>query len=78
MKEIKSLKNWKWKIEAMKKTPTERFLGMKNLGKWAEITDASITNNVQEMEKKNSGIEVMMEEINTFVKVDTKSKMFMT
>jgi hypothetical protein len=30
------------------------------------------------MEKKNSGIEVMMEEINTFVKVDTKSKMFMT
>ena len=51
---------------------------MKNLGKWAKITDASITNNVQEMEKKNSGIEVMMEEINTFVKVDTKSKMFMT
>jgi arginine deiminase len=36
---------------------------MENLGKRIETTDISITNRIQEMDKRNSGLEDMIEEI---------------
>jgi hypothetical protein len=41
---------------------------MENVGKGTGTTDASITNSIQEMEEKISGIEDMIEEIDKSVK----------
>ena len=45
---------------------------MENLGKRSGGTDASITNRIQEIEERISGIE----DINTLVKQNAKSKNF--
>ena len=45
------------KIEATKKTQTERILEMENLGKRTETTDTSITNKIQEIEDGTLGVE---------------------
>ena len=47
---------------------------MENLGKQTGTTDASITNRIQEMEERISGIEDMLEEINSLVKGNVESK----
>ena len=49
----------KMAIEAIKKTLTDKIMGMENLGKLAKTTDASITNKIQEMEERTSAIEDM-------------------
>jgi hypothetical protein len=51
---------------------------MENLGERTETTDISITNRLQEIEEINSGIENMIQEIDTSVKENAKSKKFMT
>ena len=51
---------------------------MENLGKRAGVTDASITNRIQEMEERISGIEDTIENIDTAVKENTKSKKHLT
>ena len=47
---------------------------MENLGKRAGVTDASITNRIQEMEERISGIEDTIENIDTSVKENSKCK----
>ena len=47
---------------------------MENLGKLIGTTDASITNRIQEMEERISGIEDVIKEIDTSVKENIKSK----
>jgi hypothetical protein len=52
-------------IETIKKTQMEANLETENLGKRSGITDVNTTNRMQEIEKKNSGVEDMVEEIDT-------------
>ena len=51
---------------------------MENLGKKIGTTDISITNSVKEMEQRISDAEDMKNEINTPVKENVNSKIFMT
>ena len=44
---------------------------MGNPGNWTGITDASINNRIQEMGERISGIEDMIEEIDSLVKKKT-------
>jgi hypothetical protein len=46
----------------------EANLEMKNLGKRSGITDISITNRIQEIEERISGVKDTVEEINTTIK----------
>ena len=50
---------------------------MENLGKRTGTTDTSITNRIQEMEDRISGVEDRTEEIDTSVKENVKSKKFL-
>ena len=54
----------KVEIEAIKKTQTNGILEMENLGKRTGPTDANITNRIQKMKERISGIEDTREEIN--------------
>ena len=47
---------------------------MENLGKRTGTTDASITNRIQEMEERISGINNTIQEIDTSIKENTKCK----
>ena len=47
----------------MKKIQKEAALEMDNLGKRSGVTDASITNRIQEVEERISGIEYTIENI---------------
>jgi hypothetical protein len=49
-------------------------LEMENLGKKSGITDVSITNRIQEIEERISGIENMVEKIDITVKEYSKYK----
>ena len=68
--ELKEMnENLKTKIEEIKKTQTMGNLEMENLGKSTGATDTSITNRMQKMEERISGIV----DIDTPVK-DVKTK----
>ena len=62
----------------IKKTQTGGIMGMKNLGKRTGTTDANITNRIQEMKRRISGIKDMIEDIDTSIKENVKSKKFLT
>jgi hypothetical protein len=51
---------------------------MENLGKRSEVTDASITNRIQETEERNSGVEEILQDIDTTVKENTKHRELLT
>jgi hypothetical protein len=51
---------------------------MENLGKRSEITDVSITNRIQEVEERISGVVDTVEEIDTNVKENSKHKILLT
>jgi methyl-accepting chemotaxis protein len=53
-------------------------MGMKNLQKKTGTTDANITNRIQEMKRRISGIKDMIEDIDTSIKENAKSKKFLT
>ena len=55
-------------VEIIKKTQIEANLEMKNQGKRSGITDVSITNRIQEIEERISGVKDTVEEINTTIK----------
>jgi predicted nucleic acid-binding Zn-ribbon protein len=56
----KIVQDLKIEVEAIKKTQSEGILEMENLG----TTELSITNRIQEMEERISGIEDAIEEVN--------------
>ena len=62
----KTIQDLKMEIEAIKKTQVEATLEMENLGKRTGTTDASITNRIQEMEERISGIEDIDTSVNRF------------
>jgi hypothetical protein len=53
-------------------------LEMENLGKTSEITDVIITNIIQEIKERISGVEITTEEIGTTVKENSKLKKILT
>jgi restriction endonuclease len=74
----KIVQDLKLEIEAIKKIQPEGILEIENLGKRTGTTDTNITNRVQEMEERLSGVEDMIEEIDTPAKENVKSKKFLT
>lgn len=56
----------------------EEIMERKNLGKKTGTTEVSITNRLQEMEERISGVEDTMEEIDVSVKENVKSKKSLT
>ena len=79
VKEInKIVPNLKTEIKAIKKAQTEGTLEMDNLGKRTKTTDASITQRIQEMEERISGVEDRIEEIDISVNENVKAKNFLT
>ena len=65
----KSTQCLKMEIESVKETQIEGNLEMKNWGSWTRDSEASLSNRIQEVEEKTSGIEDKMEEIETSQKV---------
>jgi uncharacterized coiled-coil protein SlyX len=65
-------------LEIIKKSQGETALELENLGKRSGIIDASITNRIQEIEERISGAEDTIENIDTAVKENTKSKKLLT
>ena len=53
----KARQDLKFKIETIKKCQREITLEIENLGKGSGVIDASITNRIQEIEKRISGAE---------------------
>ena len=51
---------------------------MENLGNRPGITDVSISNRIQEVEERISGVEDTVEEINTILKENSKHKKLLT
>jgi uncharacterized coiled-coil protein SlyX len=70
----KVIQDLKVEVEPIKKIQMQASLEMENLGKRSGITDVSITNKIQEMEDRISGIEDTIEEIDTTVKENSKCK----
>jgi hypothetical protein len=60
-------------IETIKKSQRETTLELENLGKRSGVIDTSITNRIQEMEKRISCAEDTIENIDTTVKENAKS-----
>ena len=57
----KTVQDLKIEIEAIKKSQMEAILEMENLGKRTGTAEVSITNRIQEMEERISGIEDTIE-----------------
>ena len=73
----KTVQDIKMEIEAVNETQIEGILEMKNLGKRTGTTDRSITNRIQEIKERPSCVEDTIEEIDTSVKENVKSKTFL-
>jgi hypothetical protein len=74
----KAIHDLKVEAETIKKTQMDANLEMENLGKWTGITDISITNRIQDIEERKSGVEDTVEEIDTTVKENSKCKKLLT
>jgi hypothetical protein len=61
-------------IETIKKLQKETSLEMENLGEKSGVIDANITNRIQEIKVRISGAEDTIENIDTKVKENAKSK----
>lgn len=64
----KTVKDLNVEIESIKKAQTEGNMEITNLGTWTGTTEASPINRIQEMEEGISGIEAMIEEMDTWSK----------
>ena len=60
------------KIETIKKSQRETIFEIENLTKRSQVTDASITNRIQEIEERISGAEDTIGNIDTRVKENAK------
>ena len=79
MKElIKAVKDLKVEVQTIMKTQIEATLEMKNLGKRSRIRDVSISNRIQEIEERNSGVKDTIEEIDTTVNENSKHENILT
>jgi uncharacterized coiled-coil protein SlyX len=74
----KAVQDLKIEVETIKRTQMKANLKMGNLGKQSGIKDVSITNRIQEVEERISGVEDTIEEVDTTVKVNPKHKELIT
>ena len=65
-------------VEKIKKSQKKTTLEIENLGKKSGAIDASITNRIQEIEERISGTEDTIENIDTTIKENEKSKEILT
>jgi hypothetical protein len=65
-------------VETIKKTQRETNLEIETLGKKSGNIDASISNRIQEMEKRISGVEDSIENMDRTTKENTKCKKMLT
>jgi hypothetical protein len=70
----KTIQDLKTEIETLEKTPRETALERENIGKGAGVTNASITNRMQDIEKRIPGVEDTIEDIDTTIKENAKAK----
>ncbi|MGU7584824.1 hypothetical protein [Enterococcus faecalis] len=73
MKEaLETVQSMKAEIDTIKKTQNEAMLEIKRLYKRSGTKDMSITNRIQEMEERISGVEDTLEEIDSSTKENLK------
>ena len=65
-------------VEKIKKSQKKITLEIENLGKKSGAIDASITNRIQKIEERISGTEDTIENIDTTIKENEKSKEILT
>ena len=70
----KTIQDLKMEIETIKKSQRETTLELENLGKRSGVIHASITNRLQEIEKRISGVEDTIENTDTTIKENANSK----
>ena len=73
-----TVQDLKTEIETIKKAQSEGMLEIEKLGKWSGTTDVSITNRIQEMEERISGVEDTLVEIDSSTKENLKSNKSLT
>jgi prefoldin subunit 5 len=79
LKELnKTIKDLKKKVETIKKTQRNTTLEIETLIKKSGNIDASISNRIQETEERISGAEDSIENMDTTIKENTKSKKILT
>ena len=71
------IQDLKMEVETIKKSQRETTLEIEHLGKRSWVIDASITNKIQELEKRISGAEKTIGNIDTTVKENAKCKKFL-
>jgi chromosome segregation ATPase len=74
----KTIQDLKMEIEIIKKSQRETTLEIENLGKRSDDINASITNQIQDIEERISGVEDSIENIDTTVKENVKCKKVLT
>jgi uncharacterized coiled-coil protein SlyX len=75
---FKAVQDLKVEVQTIMKTQIEATLEMKNLGKRSRIRDVSISNRIQEIEERNSGVKDTIEEIDTTVNENSKHENILT
>jgi hypothetical protein len=65
-------------VETIKKSQGKTILEIDNLGKRSGVTDASISNRIQEIEERISGTVDTIENIDTTIKENAKCKKILT
>jgi prefoldin subunit 5 len=74
----KTIQDLKREVETMKKTQRETTLEIETLGKTSGTIDVSISNRIQEMEGKITGIEDSIGNMDTTIKENSKCKKILT
>ena len=75
---FKAVQDLKVEVQTIMKTQIEATLEMKNVGKRSRIRDVSISNRIQEIEERNSGVKDTIEEIDTTVNENSKHENILT
>ena len=66
------IQDLKVEVETRKKTQMDTNLEMENLGKRSRITEVSMANRIEEIEERISGLEDIIENMDTTVKENAK------
>ena len=74
----KTIQDLKIEVETIKKSQRATTLKIENIGKRSWVTDATIINRIQKTEEGISEAEDTIENIDTIVKENTKSKKLLT
>ena len=74
----KTILDLKTEVETTKKSQRETTLEIENHGKKSGVTDANISNRIQEIEERISGAEDSIENFDTTIKEIAKCKKLLT